>query len=71
MNPSITQLKEAYQNLAFIHQKLMASTFFPEDFTQADKSIKFLTEMANKISEDIEKSASETPSTEVVTEEVV
>lgn len=54
MNPSIDQLKETFTNLAFIHQKLMGSTFYPEDFVQADKSIKFLTAMANQITEDIQ-----------------
>lgn len=66
--PTIDELKETYQNLAFIHQKLMASRFYPEDFKQADISIKFITEMANKIAEDIEiktKSSQETESKDV------
>ena len=52
---SIEQLKVTYQHLAFIHSKLMASQFFAEEFLQADASIKFITEMANKIGEEIEK----------------
>ncbi|WP_374028321.1 hypothetical protein ACES2J_08290 [Bdellovibrio bacteriovorus] len=59
MTPSIEQLKETYTHLAFIHQKLMASQFYPEEFTQADKSIKFLTEMANKLAEQIEATEKE------------
>lgn len=67
--PTIELLKDTYQNLAFIHQKLLATTFYPEDFTQADKSIRFLTEMANKIAEDIQ--AMEKPVTEESPEQVV
>lgn len=65
------KLKETYACLAFIHQKMMAITYYPEDFVAADAAIKLITEMANKLAQDIEDSEAKAEEPLVPTETTV
>lgn len=50
---SIEDLKRTYSYLSFIHQKFLTIQFYLEELSQADSSMKFVVEFANKIAEQI------------------
>lgn len=52
--PTVEQLKLTYRHLAFIHQKLMSTTFYLEEIQQADAAARFITDLANKVAKDID-----------------
>lgn len=54
MQPTLEQLKFTLDKLAFIHQKLTTVQFYPEEFKQADASIRLIIEMAEKVSADVQ-----------------
>lgn len=71
MNQQITkeELVESLQNLSFIHNKLLTTSFYPEEFKNADKALRMIESMAKKIDAslvEMDKSAQETESSEVV-----
>ncbi len=72
MNTNIEELKLTYQKLAFIHSVLtQKTTYYLEDFEVAKAATIMITDMANKISDDIRsiESAAATESKEVVVNE--
>lgn len=56
---SIQDLKDTYQKLAFIHNKMLGLQFYPEEFQVCDAAMKMLTKMCNDLAADID--ARETP----------
>lgn len=52
----IQKSKDTYQILAFVHNKIVNSTqYYLEEVDVAKAAAKLLTDMCNKMSEDIEK----------------
>lgn len=51
--PSLDQLQATLHALAFIHQKLTTTRFYPEEFKSADQALKMIIEMAGRVSEDV------------------
>lgn len=52
--PSISELKNTYEKLVFVHQALtQKNQYFIEEFEVAKSAIQMITEMANKIGQDI------------------
>ena len=49
-------LKQAtLQVLVFIHNKLIASQFYPEEFAEADKSLRLIKDMAEKLNAEVQE----------------
>lgn len=64
----IEQKKKTLNILAFIHQKLLATHFYPEEFVAADASLEMIGEMAKRLDEELQKeilSTATEPSDEV------
>jgi hypothetical protein len=51
----VDQYKQSYGHLAFIHQKLLTTQFYPEEFSSADSALKFITAMANELAQKIDE----------------
>lgn len=67
--PTLDSLKQTYQHLAFIHNKFLTTQFYLEEMKQADSVMKFITELANKIAQQIEElTPKEESQSEVVSE---
>lgn len=65
---NLDQLKKTYEQLVFIHQVLTQRTqYFLDEVDVAKDAARVITEMANKLSDDIQ--AQLTPKEEIKTEE--
>ena len=54
VSSNLEQLKQTYARLAFVHQIITQSTSYrAEEFKIADEAIRMITDMANKLSDDI------------------
>lgn len=56
------------QVLVFIHNKLVATQFYPEEFAEADKSLRLIKDMAEKLNEEIITEAKASESNDQVLE---
>ena len=50
----LDELKKVYQNLSFIHNKLLTTAMYLEEFPIADAAMKWLTAFANGVAQEIE-----------------
>lgn len=57
--PAPSAEEGALQCLAFIHQKLLITQFYPEQFAMADKSLKFIEALAKDLGEKVAASKKE------------
>lgn len=67
---SVDVKKATLSSLVFIHQKLVATAFYPEEFASADRALKLIVEMAQGLDTQIQ-SAEQSQETEPVTPVVV
>lgn len=45
----------ALATLAFLHRKLLATTFYPEEFEHADRALKFIISLAEQLDTKLKK----------------